>query len=215
MERLVGQTTLIDTLGILLPGAVLLLVVNYYGFWDIALPWQMLFGEGDIPMLVYFAGVSYLCGSAIHELGAYVERFLTWGPLRGVNLHAKYWKKKVVQEAYQICFKKEPPVGKEKDVRAEQIKAGKEIFSYVQQGERPQRIILFTAFYTMSRALVLALTCAVIVVIWGANGLENALWPILICLVGIAIFFRRWRYFESKCLDEAYQLFIQHSKQTK
>lgn len=215
MERLVGQTTLIDTLGILLPGAVLLLAVNYYGVWDIARPWTTLFGGGDIPMLIYFAGASYLCGSVIHELGAYAERLLARWPLHGVNLHAEYWKEEVVQEAYKICFKKEPPVGKEKDLRAEQIKAGKEIFSYVQQGERPQRIVLFTAFYTMSRALVLTLICTAAIVVWGADGLENALLPILICLVGIAIFFRRWRYFEIKCLDEAYQLFIQHSKQTK
>lgn len=214
MERLIRQTTLIDTLGILLPGSVLLLAVNYYGILNIALPWKALFEGGDIPMLIYFAGASYICGSVIHEVGAFVEK-LAQRLLCKVNLHAEYWKEKAVQDAYRACFKKEPPVEGEagKDIRSEQIKAGKEIFSYVQQGERDQRIVLFHAFYAMGRALALTLICVTILVVRSASDWKNAICPIVACLVGIVVFSCRWWHYESKCLDEAYRLFTQCNKQ--
>ena len=39
MERLIKPATLIDVLGILLPGAILVLAVNFYGLLDVAAPY--------------------------------------------------------------------------------------------------------------------------------------------------------------------------------
>ena len=208
MERLIKQATLIDFLGILLPGAVFVTAVHYYGVWDVASPWNALFGAESASLLIYFAGVSYLCGSVIHQIGAVVEQGLTFGPLRNKNMHEKYWNEPAIQDAYRKTFGKEPPKGN--DNREWQIAAGKEVFRSIQQGERPQRIILFCAFYTMSRAMVLTLTCVTILAILHERDNFFASTPtIFVCAVGGIVFFRRWIWYESNCVDEAYRIFLQ------
>ena len=208
MERLIKQATLIDFLGILLPGAVFVIAVHYYGVWDVASPWNALFGAESASLLIYFAGVSYLCGSVIHQIGAVVEQCLTFGPLRNKNMHEKYWNEPAIQDAYRKTFGKEPP--KENDKREWQIAAGREVFRTIQRGERPQRIILFSAFYTMSRAMVLSLTCVGIMAIWHERYYLVASIPtICVCVVGGIVFYRRWIWYESHCVDEAYRIFLQ------
>lgn len=213
MERLIKPATLIDVLGILLPGAILVLAVNFYGLLDVAAPWKALFGSGDIPMLIYFAGASYLCGSVIHQLGAYLEKALAAGPMHKKNLHEKFWENEEVRSAYQKCFSKEPPTASAdmtaEKLREEQIKAGKKIFHLIQQGERPQRIVLFSAFYAMSRAMVLTLIC-VAVMICCKECLElRTIGLELLCATGIVVFSLRWKQYEAMCVEEAYLLFVQ------
>ena len=216
MDPLIKQATLIDVLGILLPGGILILAVNFYGWWDVGAPWKALLGEGELSLLIYFVALSYLCGSVVHQLGAIIEEWLTKRPLRKINMHKKYWQDEEIQNAYRTYFRKDPPTessGLEEDIlRIQQIVAGREVFHAVQQsGNRPQRIVLFSAFHAMSRAMVLTLTCIIVMAFWnGKNSLISVLPTILLYAIGVAVFIYRWIKYEARCVDEAYQLFRQH-----
>lgn len=217
MEPLIKQATLIDVLGILMPGSILLLAVNFYGWWDVGAPWKALLGDGELSLVVYFVALSYLCGSVVHQLGAVIEEWLTQKPLRKINMHKKYWRDKEIQNAYSTYFKKAPPTEQseleENILRAQQIAAGREVFHVVQQGgDRPQRIVLFNAFYAMSRAMVLTLICIAVITFWnGRNSLISVLPTILLYMIAAAVFAYRWFKYEARCVDEAYQLFRQYA----
>lgn len=217
MDQLMKHVTLIDTIGIFLPGAILIVAVNFYGIWDAAAPWNALFGEGDIPMLVYFVGLSYLCGSVIHQMGAAAEQLLMKVPRLGCNLHAPYWENPKVCCAYQAIFQKAPPVQdsslSKKELRARQLEAGQEIFRTVRQRTQPQQMILFDAIYTMSRALVLTLFCVAAMAIeaqW--HKWHTALPTVAVCVICMVIFFRRWVWYEARCIDEAYRIFLTYAQ---
>ena len=109
MEPLIKQATLIDVLGILFPGGILILAVNFYGWWDVGAPWKALLGEGELSLLIYFVALSYLCGSVVHQLGAIIEEWLTKRPLRKINMHKKYWQDEEIQNAYRTYFRKASP----------------------------------------------------------------------------------------------------------
>lgn len=217
MDQLMRHVTLIDTLGIFLPGAILIVAVNFYGIWDVSGPWKALFGEGDIPMLVYFVGLSYLCGSVIHQVGAMAEQLLMKVPRLGRDLHASYWKDPRVCCVYQAVFQKVPPVQdsslSKKELRVRQLEAGQEIFRTVRHRTQPQQMILFDAIYTMSRAVVLTLLCVAVMAIkvqW--HRWNTALPTAAVCVVCMAIFFRRWMWYEARCIDEAYRIFLTYAQ---
>ena len=214
MERLVGQITIIDTLGILMPGAILTLAINHYQLWDLTIPWREFFGQGELSLLIYFAGLSYLLGSIIHQIGEMLEKRLSSGLLKEYNMHESYWKDAAVQNAYKKIFLKEPPVGapgksKEK-IRDEQITASQQVFHAVQQKKRPSRIVLFSAFFAMSRAMVLTLLCLLLMAIFTGN---FKLLTSVVYLVGILVFGWRWMQYEQRCIAEAYHYLVQNSKE--
>lgn len=110
MEPLIKQATLIDVLGILLPGGILILAVNFYGWWDVGAPWKALLGEGELSLLIYFVALSYLCGSVVHQLGAIIEEWLTKRPLRKINMHKKYWQDEEIRTHIAHISEKIPPL---------------------------------------------------------------------------------------------------------
>lgn len=213
MEQLMKHITLIDTLGIFLPGAIFVLAVNFYNIWDVAAPWKALLGDGDVPMLIYFVGLSYLCGSVIHQLSAAAEQLLMKVLHWGCSLHAPYWEDPKVQNAYRAILQKDPPGQDpslpEKELQAQRIEAGREIFRTVRQRTQPQQMILFDAFYTMSRALVLTLFCVVVMaLVYHRQSWRAAIPTVAVCVICIAVFFRRWVWYEARCIDEAYRIFL-------
>lgn len=217
MDQLMKHITLIDTLGIFLPGAILIVSVNFYGIWDAAAPWKTLFGEGDVPMLVYFVGLSYLCGSVIHQVSAVAEQLLMKVPQLGRSMHAPYWEDPKVCRAYRAVFQKAPPVQdpslSKKELQIRQLKAGQEIFRTVRQRTQPQQMILFDAIYTMSRALVLTLFCVAVMAIAAQWHTWNAVLPtVAVCVACMVIFFRRWVWYEARCIDEAYRIFLTYAQ---
>lgn len=217
MDQLMKHVTLIDTLGIFLPGSIFIVAINFYGIWDVAAPWKSLFGGGDIPMLVYFVGLSYLCGSVIHQVGTVAEQLLMKVPQLGCNLHAPYWEDPTVCCAYQAVLRKVPPEQNsnlpKKELCARQLEAGREIFRTVRQRTQPQQMILFDAIYTMSRALVLTLFCVAVMAIaaqW--HEWDTTLPTVAVCVVCMVIFFRRWVWYEARCIDEAYRIFLTYTQ---
>lgn len=217
MDQLMKQVTIIDTLGIFFPGAILIVSINFYGIWNVVAPWKTLFGEGDIPMLVYFVGLSYLCGSVIHEVGVVAEQLLMKVPKLGRNLHAPYWEDPKVCCAYRAVFKKDPPEQapglSKKELQDRQLEAGREIFRAVRQRTQPQQMIIFDAIYTMSRALVLTLLCVAIMATAAQWHRWDSILPtVAVCMACMAIFFRRWVWYEARCIDEAYRIFLTYAQ---
>lgn len=198
MEYMAKRFTLIDFLGIFSPGAVLVLAVNYYAF-DLRVPYDRFFTENMITLSAYFLAISYLCGSALHQLGAMAERYFK----EEKNVYSNCLYQKEIKAAYQKKFHMKFP----NDEKG-QINAGRQIFSYVQRIRRPERIVLFSAFYTMSRTLIVTLF---IMLLMTAAYRWNVFWselPLLcIYLAGIWIFCMQRERFSNKCIEEAYMLF--------
>lgn len=196
MDELLKRFTLIDFAGIFAPGAVMTLALNFFGP-DLTAPFDSFFGENSVMLAVYFLTVSYLLGSALHQLGSWLES------LWKVDIdHKIYCEKPEIQAAYQRCFQMEFD-GDPKD-------AGARIFHYLQQDSRPERIILFNSIYTMSRTLVVTLGILILITVYyewmtltfGAMVIRLAMY-----VLGIVLFRSRWSRFEKKCVEEAYLLF--------
>ena len=219
MEHITEQFTLVDFLGILMPGAIVTLAINTYA-WDLTLPAVKFFGRNSLVMAVYFVGTSYFVGHILHQLSLLMEKYIWKVP----NMHKKYMTRPEILQAYRKRFSLEASpdnspeaesdtTNSEKTVSEEDewemVKAGQNIFHYVQRKERPQRIVLFTAFYTMSRAMVVAFALLFGFALWsGRTELLKALPLLTVYTLLIALFRSRWLNFEEKCLDEAYMLFL-------
>ena len=202
MEQVAKQFTIIDFLGILIPGAIVALAVNTC-LLDLTLPAKDFFGDNTWLLFVYFVILSYLCGHALNQLAIPLEQKIWKVP----NMHANFYERQEVQKAYCTVFQ----IDVFPDSEIERIKAGQNIFHYVQKGNRPQRILIFTAFYTMSRALVIAFFIMLAISLpyaWGQMKVWSILMIFILCVALIVIFRFRWIYYEQKCIDEAYMLFL-------
>lgn len=200
MEQIAKQFTLIDLLGFFTPGAIMTLATNVY-IGDLTEPFDKFFGENALMLAVYFLTLSYLFGTVLHQVGSLFD-WIIWrsGKKRVQKVHEEYSQRQMVRDRYTACFGVEFP--------EDSVKAGQEIFRYVQHRERPPRIIIFNAFYTMSRTLVVALTGVILMMLFSkdkTDGLSAWLLPIAAM---IPIFWSRWVRFERKCVEEAYMLFI-------
>ncbi len=199
MEHLANQFTLIDFFGIFAPGAVFVLACNYY-ILDMSAPCTKFFG-GDIIMLaVYFIALAYLCGNLLHQVGAALEKRIA----NEVNVYRylQRWQG-LIDMAYKERFNTDFPTDE-----LGQLEAGRDIFHYVQRNVRPQRIVLFNAFYSMGRtALVLLPVLAIITFFFESD--KERLWYLLLAYTGAAtVFYYQWRDFDRKCIQEAYMLLI-------
>lgn len=123
MEHVIKHFTLIDFLGIFSPGAMLVLAVNYYAF-DLRGPYDSFFTENSITLSVYFLALSYLCGIMLHQLGAMAEMCFE----EEDNVYRSCPYQKEISDAYKKNFHTAFP-GDEDG----QIRAGRQIFSYVQR----------------------------------------------------------------------------------
>lgn len=88
--------------------------------------------------------------------------------------------------------------------------AWRRILSYSQRDGRPERVILFNSFYTMSRTAAVTLTCIFpMVLVHLPDGLRlcRALLGSLIYAGVILLFLCRWRRFEKRFVEEVYVLF--------
>ena len=211
-EYVVKSFTIIDFLGYMCPGGVFLLSLQFFTHW-VTVPYYAFFEKGsEATLATYFILASYLCGNFLHEIGAMIEPLFI-----RKNMHASYWEKSEVCDTYQkvFCFAT-PPVGQPYSglplTPEEQIKAGKTIFHYVQRNHRPQRLMLFHAFFVMGRTMfVTALLVALMNVVDFFLHQENVfrdVWIMLTCALCAVLSYFRWKGFEQKSVDEAYLLFV-------
>ena len=211
MEHVVKGFTVIDFLGYMGPGAVFLLALQFFTGW-VTVPCQAFFGaDGDAALAVYFIAASYFCGNYLHDIGAAMEPLFI-----RKNMHKSHWCKQTVRSAYQklFCSAGQPGEAEIDGICSspkEQVKAGKTIFHYVQRSCRPQRLLLFHAFFVMGRTMFLTLILVILMsvvdlLIHRANTFRNV-WIALACGVCALLSYIRWMRFEQKSVDEAYLLF--------
>lgn len=204
MEHVVKSFTIIDFLGIFTPGAILVLAFQHY-IGGATAPFQSFFGENDAMLAVYFVALSYLCGSLLHQLGSLLEwlisKIVSFSPKLKLNMHEKHWENESVKAAYRTKFASDSP-----NSAKEKIAAGKEIFHYVQRKNRTQRLMTFSAFYTMSRTMVVALLAIILIILLSHKTTTLPIIPGCIFLIVFSI--QRWWSFEKRSVDEAYLLFV-------
>ena len=194
MEQVVKQFSLIDFLGIDLPGAVLILTINYY-ICDLTTPCTKFFGSNTVILAVYFVTLSYLCGGILHQLGISIEHLLP----DEKNLFDSHRQQEAIKKAYEQRFGTPFPSD-----TILQIKAGRDIFHHVQRKNRSQRIVIFSAFYAMCRTLLVTIPLLLIVAVISKS---FTLPLFLIYAVAWIFCFLRWRYFDQCCINEAYSIF--------
>lgn len=196
MEEVLKRFTLIDFTGIFVPGAVMTLALNFYGL-DLTAPFDSFFDENAVMLALYFLALSYLVGSALHQLGAFLERFC------GAKLgHEDYHGRPEIQAAYRRCFCA--------DIPASPQETWMRILRYLQRDGRPERVILFNSFYTMSRTTAVTLICILPMALYHHCGTLcswQAIAQLLAYIGVIGLFVCRWRRFEKKFVEEVYVLF--------
>ena len=208
MEQVAKKFTVIDFLGYIAPGGAFLLILQFFTRWA-TIPYYAFFGQSNQATLTaYFIFMSYLCGNFLHEIGAMAESLLM-----RENMHAGHWENPEVRSAYQ---RKLSPSGSLDpgfpSTPKEQVQAGKTIFHYVQRTRRPQRLMLFHAFFIMGRtlfvtALFAILMCAADSFLCPGNICRNC-WIALTCVLCAVLSYFRWRGFERRSIAEAYLHFI-------
>lgn len=207
MKHIVSPLTLIDLLGIFIPGAVLVLVINVYTG-NVADICTRFFGENDLMLCIFFAAISYICGSMLHEIGWRIEKLLCKAKVMSEKvkqMHKENLENPAVKAAYGSCFGEDPSI--------DYLAAGKKVFAYVQKKERPSRILIFHAFYTMSRTFVAAAFVILIIEAFAVffsyeKYIESFPWVVLCVCIPAAVFLSRWIRFEKKCINESYMLFV-------
>lgn len=211
MEHAVKGFTVIDFLGYMGPGAVFLLALQFFTGW-VTVPCQAFFGaDGDAALAVYFIAASCFCGNYLHDIGAAIEPLFI-----RKNMHKSHWGKQTVCSTYKklFCSAGQPGEDEIADICSspqKQLKAGKTVFHYVQRNRRPQRLLLFHAFFVMGRTMFLTLILVILMsvvdlCIHQENTCRNV-WIALACGVCAILSYLRWRRFEQKSVDEAYLLF--------
>ena len=200
MEEAIKRFNLIDFLSIFAPGALVGLCANYYWI-DILLPVRKLFGENTVMLGLCFFGLSFLLGSALHTLGSFLESLiLVLFPALARAFHREYLNTESVQKAYKEIFNEniaDLPSGKEFEIC-------RNIYRYLQRKERPERIVLFTAYSSMSRTLVVALSTVLTLLLFFDSHNMSML---ILCGICIILFSIRWRHYEKLRIVETYTLF--------
>lgn len=209
MDQLIKQFTLIDFLGILAPGATAVLATNYYLF-DVTVPIVCLSADSDFLLILYFLGLSYLCGNLLQQIGGYLESRLSKCGCLGESMHEKHWQGDTIRTLYLENFDIAPL-----DTPDQRLEAGKQIYHYIQSDIRPGRVVLFHAFSSMSRALVIDLIgiCILSVCTFPSHPFETFLTVVVCALLTIA-FYARWRDYEQRCIDAAYMCFLSQGKKS-
>ena len=203
MDEMVKQFTLIDYLGILVPGCILTLACS--AAWpDLMSPVTSSFGDNVIALFLYVLIIGYVLGNALEQLGAMAEDML-WGKKfwKRIILPETYFQGAEMRKAYTACF----PDRTYPSNLEEESDASGDIFRYVQKEKRTQRILIFSAFYTMSRTLVITLL-PVIILLPKIVEADHFVVSALSLGILIVLFCFRWIRFERKGLIEARMLLL-------
>lgn len=202
MDHFVKRFTVIDFLGIFVPGAVLALAVQYY-LQGLLPPFETFFGAESPWLAVYFVLVSYVIGILIQEPGKQLEKWIIKGETDPDDL----------EMAIDLYYKKFYP---DTDLDEKHIKTYVDIYHYIrclpesEQGKVP----LFSAFYCMSRNGICSALGVAILAIWDMfnsgllyQGYFNLLVTTL-ALISVRLFWRRARRFHANIMVNAYNVFV-------
>jgi len=202
MESLVKRFSLIDIWGIFAPGAVLILALHFYTG-AVTAPFTCFFQENAVMLAGYFIFVSYLAGSVLGQLGRFLEAAF---PGYSKSCHRRCWDD-TVRQIYLETLALEPPV-----TDGEMLKAGRIIYVSVQQGGRPERIVLLHALFSMHRALFFAMLIIIPLALFlqppACPQYAGDGWTVAsVCAVLAVLNLLRWMEFERKAVEESYLIF--------
>lgn len=154
LKHIIKRFTIIDLLGMAVPGAMLVLAWNFY-FGGITAPVEHLFGESGIALTLYFVVISYLAGMLVQEISKPLEKLLSSG-VKSVN--EEWQNNSAVKRYYSKKFG-------EKDSEKEMER---KVFLFVSDlNINESKLDLFHSFYSMARNSIAAI--AVIVLLWLAS----------------------------------------------
>ena len=198
-----------------MPGAILVLMINYYVL-DIAGLLMAFFPNDTLMYGVCFLGTSYLFGSILHQLGAIIEANFLSESIFSVedNVNKEAWRDPQLRTAYESVYKTAPNAAAadadDADAAAKALAdmraAGRQVFHYVQKEKRPERIIIFSAFYAMSRTLIVTTALSMVIMICAYGNDRRIVHITIIGLLLIGVFILQWREYDKRCLNEAYEI---------
>lgn len=198
MDEAIKNFTMIDYLGILIPGLTLLYAAQPVR--DVVTP--ELLSDHVVLALSGIIIAGYILGSALAQTASMLEDALWhlhfW---QNAIVPADYFEDTVIQEAYCFVY----AVDSVPDTKEKQCAAAGDIFHYVQRETRPERIVIFTAFYTMARTLFTTFCLILLLMRTGQAALP--LWAEPVCAVLAVLFLLRWVQFDRKCVTESRLLF--------
>lgn len=212
MEHFLKKFTVIDFLGIFVPGGIVVVAFNqYYG--GVVAPFEALFGPQPAVLVMYVVILAYVVGIGLQELSKPLEKLFF---LR-LKVDKTHQKRECVKERYRECFN----VELEEAQRIEKVTGvGRDIYLYVEPELEQTKVPLFHAFATMGRSCFMA---AVIVPAMNAyaysQGLPNADYTCstyVLCAVGALLMAYRCRRFHRVMQEYVYSIFIrQHGEKTQ
>lgn len=209
--HIMKRFTVIDFLGMLVPGGLVLLAWNYY-FGGVVDPVRRFFGEQPLAIAAYFVLAGYLLGMVLQEISAPLKDM--WEkPLSKIDREKQH--ESQVWACYQMCFGRttEHPPEQEKEIKA----VGDAIYHHVSVNEVPgSKRTLYHAFSTMGRstcvAALLIAGMAVLAWVWNRPESDNPFIMGAVCLFIAVIMYRRGRRFYLEVQKCAYREFVQMEK---
>lgn len=236
--------TVIDFLGYMIPGAIMVLFAGKY-FGGIKDLWTDFFGDQVFLLLIYFITLSYVVGTVLHEISQPFNLII-----HNIFLNDYYKNKNVqIKKEFPDFFKSRPDhndkkdkndkhenteiKGEDSDCSKGQPKLGetsqnsddaeytyyRQVYHYVQEELEKTKVPLFHAFATFSR---LCATVALIVAgtvlweKWNNGGSSASVWlPFLASLAISFVFLERCHRFYKIIAEYVYDLFFVKKKNQK
>lgn len=209
VEHFVKKFTVIDFLSMFVPGAVVILALNYY-VGGVTEPFLKFFGHQDVVLVAYFILISYVTGMLIQEVSKFLERF--WkADLIGV--HRKWQKNPDVEKKYRECF----GADLRRIRKAEQrIRAGKKIYLHIaDRPENDSKLSLFSAFSLMGRnGVITVFIVYLLVILFGQfNAPEEKVLVQAAALIIAVLLEHRGRRFKVLSCERMYRDFLRQKKE--
>jgi len=217
MQDFFKQFTIIDFLAMFIPGGCFILLLNAGDVLPLTKLCTAFFGENGVALSFYFVILSYLTGSLLHECGKPLEKLLRLTPEDYLR------KPKKGKESQTHRLLREKLCGANGEIRS-----CDEAYSYVKimvqgKGEYQKRR-LFSAFYGMSRTMLVTIPLTILIFllagradwiirvsafscVW-VNRTATAVCNGLLLLLTLLLLGRRTRRFRKLCFDYAFQEYL-------
>lgn len=203
--------TVIDFLGIFIPGAIFALACQFYGI-DLVKPFQSFFGEGSPLLGIYFVMIGYLIGTLLHDMSGAPERWgyklkAKKGCQKGMmcklfpSYHDEYWSD-LMKERYKQRFGGEAPTSAE-----EYAECGRNIFHLIQIEYKTGKVMMFSAFYALSRTMALTLFLVGVLMVTSKKQ-EVDCKTMLVLLLVILLCILHSRKYQQLRIKYAYTIFL-------
>ncbi len=201
MDHFLKKFTVIDFLGMFVPGAAVMLLWNYYSG-GITEPFHAFFGEQPAILVFYFVFCSYFMGMLLQEASKPMDSLLI--QLKKVKqAHQNGQQELKVKQLYRACFGK-----KVTDVTPQEV--WRNIYLHVQSQISQSKVPLFRAFSAMGRTCSAASIVIALLYLYAVYT-GAAVWSpfsLAACAVTLLAMLRRYVRFYAISVEYTYAIFI-------